>query len=480
LHFDSSLDLAIFDQAVWHLSRFEAPASSIKGFASLFSDHFHPIIVTLAPLYWILPSAETLLVAQGLLLGASVVPVFLFLRRRLPWRIASAMSAAYGLFWGLQRAAIFDFHEMAFAPLAIAVAIDAMDRRSWSIFWIACAALALVKEDLIPVVMGLGLYLTVTGERARGAALTIGSIAAFFVVIKLVIPSFGDNTAYNYLVSYGDMMRRPWEIPIHLLTPTAKLRTIFLWLAPFAFLSLRSPLVLLIVPLALERFLSSNAAYWGTSFHYSAPMAPILAMSAGDGLARLTTSLSSSTGRTRLLRGFAAACVVLSSLLPGRQMHWRLFSPGPYKAVPFEATARQVLALIPADASVVAQTALLPHLSQRREIFILETGAPDAEYVVSSTHVSPWPLNSLDEVTVLTEERRRRGYTAVFEEDGWLLLRRAPTYVRSAGHEIGRSAELSASASWVTRDAPARPAVARRAKAGSSARDRIVPHVQPR
>jgi uncharacterized membrane protein len=327
-HFDSSLDLAIFDQAVWHLSRFEAPASSIKGFASLFSDHFHPIIVTLAPLYWILPSAETLLVAQGLLLGASVVPVFLFLRRRLPWRIASAMSAAYGLFWGLQRAAIFDFHEMAFAPLAIAVAIDAMDRRSWSIFWIACAALALVKEDLIPVVMGLGLYLTVTGERARGAALTIGSIAAFFVVIKLVIPSFGDNTAYNYLVSYGDMMRRPWEIPIHLLTPTAKLRTIFLWLAPFAFLSLRSPLVLLIVPLALERFLSSNAAYWGTSFHYSAPMAPILAMSAGDGLARLTTSLSSSPPRAWCCRRCCRAvrCIGGSSR-PGRTRRCRSRRP---------------------------------------------------------------------------------------------------------------------------------------------------------
>ena len=30
-HFDSSYDLAIYDQAIWHLSRFERPASSIRG-----------------------------------------------------------------------------------------------------------------------------------------------------------------------------------------------------------------------------------------------------------------------------------------------------------------------------------------------------------------------------------------------------------------------------------------------------------------
>ena len=60
-HFDSSVDLGIFDQAVWHLSRFEAPSSSIRGFSNLFGDHFHPIILLFAPLYWLAPAAETLL-----------------------------------------------------------------------------------------------------------------------------------------------------------------------------------------------------------------------------------------------------------------------------------------------------------------------------------------------------------------------------------------------------------------------------------
>src|SRR5436190_2106029 len=75
-HFNSSYDLAIYDQAVWHLSRFEAPASSIRGMSNIFGDHFHPVIILFAPLFWIIPSAGTLLAAQAVLLAFSIIPVF--------------------------------------------------------------------------------------------------------------------------------------------------------------------------------------------------------------------------------------------------------------------------------------------------------------------------------------------------------------------------------------------------------------------
>ncbi len=84
-HFGSSaFDLGIFDQAVWHLSRLELPASTIKGVSNLFGDHFHPVIALFAPLYWIASGPETLIAAQAALLAASIIPVFLYLRDRLP------------------------------------------------------------------------------------------------------------------------------------------------------------------------------------------------------------------------------------------------------------------------------------------------------------------------------------------------------------------------------------------------------------
>ena len=63
-HFGSSaFDLGIFDQAIWNLSRFQAPASSINGFSNVMGDHFYPIIVAFAPLYWLAPAPETLITA---------------------------------------------------------------------------------------------------------------------------------------------------------------------------------------------------------------------------------------------------------------------------------------------------------------------------------------------------------------------------------------------------------------------------------
>src|SRR5215212_2410264 len=77
-HFASSAyDLGIYDQAVWHLSRFETPASSIRGYSHMFGDHFNPVMALFAPLYWIVSSPETLIVAQAVLLALSIVPVWM-------------------------------------------------------------------------------------------------------------------------------------------------------------------------------------------------------------------------------------------------------------------------------------------------------------------------------------------------------------------------------------------------------------------
>ena len=422
--FDSgAYDLGIFDQAVWHLSRFEAPASTIRGFNNLLGDHFSPVIALFAPLYWIAPHAETLIVAQAALLAASIVPVFLFIRSRLPFEPACAMAVAYGFYWGIQRTADFDVHEMAFAPLAIASAILVMDRGRWRVFWIAVATIALVKEDLIPLAGGFGVYLILIGERRRGGILIASSIAAFALVVGIVVPALNDAHGYGYTSAYEGFLARPWLLPITLVTPAVKVRTALLWLLPFGLLSLASPLAVLIVPLALERLLSANETHWGTIFHYSAPIAPIVAMSAADGLSRISRRLGAAP---HVVTAVAAAAVLLSSILPGHQPHWQLFVPDHYRLATFEEPGRTVLGLIPADASIVAQASIVPHMSQRRSIFVLDARAPDADYVVAASPLNPWPAANFDELRALLEERRRRGYTVLFEKNGWTVLHRQP------------------------------------------------------
>ena len=427
-HFGSSaFDLGIFDQAVWHLSRFEAPASTINGFNNVFGDHFFPIIALWAPLYWIAPAAETLVLSQALLFAASIVPVFLFLRDRLSRRLALALSIAYGLFWGVQRAMAFDVHEFAFAPLVIATAILAVDRQRWRLFWVCMGGLLLIKEDLIPLIGGFGLLLLIRGQPRHGYFAIGGSILAFAAVIGWVIPSFNSAGAFPYAGAFQAVLEQPSSIPLSLVTPIEKVRTILLWLGPFVFTSVLSPFAVLIPPIAVERLLSSSPNHWGGAFHYSAPLAPIIAMSAGDGLARLQRALTVSRGApaSRMVAtAIAYGSIVLCAVLPGRQPLWRVLAWDHYVAPSTHATGRAALGMVPDGASVVAQAAIVPHLSQRPRIFVLDGNPPDADYVVMAKHLSPWPLVDIAELTTVAHNRFGSGYSAVFERDGWTVLKR--------------------------------------------------------
>lgn len=418
----SAFDLGIFDQVVWHLSRFETPSSSIRGFSNFLGDHFFPVIVLFAPFYWIWPGPDTLIMVQAFGSAVSIVPVYLFARRRLPPGAALGIAVAYGCFWGIQRAIAFDVHETAFSPLVVAIALLAMDRRQWPLFWTAVVAMMFIKEDHIPLVAGLGLLLVIQGETRKGVIAIVGSACALAVVLGVIVPAFNDLGGYEYTSSYLGVLTDLQRIPILLVSPPVKIQTAFLWFAPFVFLSLASPLAILVLPFVLIRFLSDTPTHWGTAFHYSAPLAPIIAMSAADGLARIAQRWKPK-GRRSLVAWAVAACVLCSAILPGRQPLWRVFAPDHYRARESSQLGRELLAMIPDGASVVAQAAVVPHLSLRDRIYVLDDRAPDADYVLACASLSPWPADAFDELRRLLEQRKASGYEAMVEREGWTILR---------------------------------------------------------
>ena len=421
--FHSSYDMAILDQIVWHLARFEVPASSIKGLANSFGDHFRPIVALFAPAYWLAPGPESLIVLQGVLFAAAIPPMFVFLRRRLPVGPSVALCAAYGFFWGIQHAAAFEVHEVAFAPLIIAWALLALDTQRWVGFWAAMLALMLVKEDMIPVAGFFGLVLVIRGHWRQGSLLIALSLLVFILVMRWLIPWLSGASS-PYMGLYTDLLQKPWLAPVALVTPPGKLMAVLLWLAPFAFLSLASPLLILAVPIALTLLLPTGAAYWGISFHHAAPLAPILALSAGDGLARLVRHVRTPLARRRFLGWAAGVSVLLSAILPGNQPFWDLFSFEHYRRHPDQHIWNEMAALIPADASVVAQAALLPQLSHRQALYLLEEADKDADFVAATSRLGPWPAAGHEELAAWIDARRRRDYQPIVEREGWILLRR--------------------------------------------------------
>ena len=125
-HFASNaFDLAVQDQTVWGYSRFEFIYNTVLGIPNLLGDHFHPILMVLAPFMWLWDSAGVLLVAQGVLLALAGIPIYLWGERELGPLGGLCFQAAYLCFWGVLAGVVYDFHHVVFAVPAMALALYA-------------------------------------------------------------------------------------------------------------------------------------------------------------------------------------------------------------------------------------------------------------------------------------------------------------------------------------------------------------------
>ncbi|MDT4968796.1 MAG: hypothetical protein QOJ64_3533 [Acidobacteriota bacterium] len=447
LHFTSTAyDLGIFDQAVWQYSRFHLPFSSVRSnllTENLLGDHFHPILILLAPLYWLVNCVVALLVAQALLFAIAIVPIFLFTEKRLGKVAGYLFAISYSIFWGIQNAVEFDFHEIAFAVPLIALAIYFIDEKKWGAYFVCMALLLMTKENLSVTVFFFGVYLVATKRFRQGLATMIAGVVWFFAAIKLFIPFFAKsltlkvdraNNYYRYW-SYHQFGPNPWRAFITILkdplivirtlfSPGAKLHTYWYLFHPFLFLSFVSPLAILLIPLVAERFLSEGPHFWGTNYHYSAVMAPVIIMAAVDGLWRVVRRVKI-TKPARLAVPVSICVLLLNLILLPQFPLWKLGQMAYWQRTPNDLVGSKAVSVIPADASVVTQGPITPHLSQRQVVYVINplTEFGDCDYIITSERLTSYPAPSFRQIKYYLDAQEARGYTRVFDEDGWIVLK---------------------------------------------------------
>jgi len=220
-----------------------------------------------------------------------------------------------------------------------------------------------------------------------GAALLALCVVWFVSVIEVIMPAIA-GAPYGHW-TYQELGSGPGSALLHIVRhPISSLALLFnntvklkLWgglLGAWLFLPILSPLFLVAIPTLLERLWSSNPALWSASFHYSLVIAPVLAFAAIDTLSRIRGLLP---GR---LRQIAAGAVSIAVLAAGLVLTVGVVRPldelGTYTWAGQAAEIQSCLDVIPPSASVSASDALLPHLSHRREIYLL-TMRTDADYV---------------------------------------------------------------------------------------------------
>jgi uncharacterized membrane protein len=436
-HFQTEYDLSIFDQVVWRWSHFQLPIGTIAFSTSEneLADHFSPILALLAPLYWIWSDARMLLIAQGALLGASVVPLFLYARPRIGRVGAYLLAAGYLLFWGISAGVGYQFHELAFAPLLIGLTIYFADQERWRGFWIAAALLLLVKENMSVLVVFIGLWLLTRGQYRRGLIAVGVGLAWYFLVVEVFMPALTpaghEYTHWTYTAfgpnltsALGNVVRYPGLLFHELINDPLKVRTLAYLVVPFLALMLYSPLVLLCVPLVAEEMFSSDPLFWGTRFHHWLPIGVVLAMGAADGLRNLLR-LTRREYATAWIGAAAGALILIANFEIAKRFPLsRIMQPNfTFTRTPVDRAMYHAIGKVPAGASVTTQAPVLPHLSQRAHVYLLGRcpTSPATRYLVINLPQAAWPDPVIARKWV---EVRRSQYDQIFGELGWTVLRR--------------------------------------------------------
>jgi len=415
----NAYDLGIFDQTVWGYSRFEMLPNTVLRLPNALGDHFHPILIALGPLYWVWDDARVLLVAQAALLALASVPLFLWARERLGAVPALLFQAAYLIFWAVLGGALFDFHELSVAAPVVSLALYGLLTKRNPPLFVAAAIALLTREDIALTFVGIGLFAAIVQRRWKlGAGIAALSFAWFAVAFKLIIPALADRAYAHW--AYSELGPDPARGALHLVThpldsirqfftPRDKQIALFNLFVPWAGLPLLSPLVLVMLPTLAARFFSDKPAHWAPQgFHYSLVLAPMLAFAAVDTTARLVER-TSSDGRRRLAFGAGAVVLALglyfsfARLRPLDELH-RYTGDEQIEAI------RSCLDVIPADASVAATSALVPHLSHRRAIYVLDR-RPIPRVDVYALDLSTWTFPfTVADARRLVAEKRTEGY----------------------------------------------------------------------
>ena len=485
----ASYDLVIFDQAVRSYAHLQPGVSIMKGLHngfgphfSVLGDHWSPILATLAPLYWVSNTPVNLLVAQAVLFALAIPPVWMFTRRAFgggtrATAAAYLVSVSYALSWPIASAVGFDFHEVAFAPVLTAVALERLQAGRLRTALAALAALLLVKEDTGFLVAGVGIYVAVACPRVAGRPVLTGlvlvavGLADSVLATYVLIPAFGGRSGYYWAYGafgnnvpqvIGHIVTHPASSLRVLITPRVKVGTVAWLLAAFCFLPLRSPLTLAAVPLLLERMLDTRFPnWWVTSFHYNAYLVIILLFAAVDGAARLEGTAAAvrkrfaasrsaaglsagglsaaglsagglppagSAGSSRTGGTFALACsatmVAVAMALVPRFAFGAALHPSFYHRSARMDAAAAAAAVVPSGVTVEAANHLGPQLSGRDTVLLW---AEDGE----TPRFSPWVVADVTgrEFFASVRAERRRvarleagGYQVAFRRDGYVVL----------------------------------------------------------
>jgi uncharacterized membrane protein len=437
-------DLGIMDQVLWNTTHGNFWHQTIcdpindtncLGDVSRWAIHFEPLMLALVPLYWLFPGTGTLQIVQVIGVGLGAIPAYMLASRRMQsasWGVVGA--AAYLLMPMLRDAVVFDFHMVTLAAPLLMLALLFFFTRNDRWLIITCLLAMGTKEQVPLDVFMIGLAVLIMQKRARLGWQMMGMAVAWAVVALCIIHLASPLGASPTADRYDDLRDVLGRVPLLVADPLR--RSYFLaLLANTGGVGIFAPWALLLaLPSILLNALSADQSQFSGLYQYNADIVPFLWLAMMEGAFLLARRLRGITLQLRTVQPtlpWMTHAVVVSALF------FTLFSTttshfvNPYAQNNWPQTtyhttlARKVLAMVPATASVSAQSALVPHLSERHEIYLFPSGSMSAQFIVLDTFGELFPFDVTNDYVITVHQLIASGTFAVlFAANGFLVLER--------------------------------------------------------
>ena len=358
------------------------------------SQHFTPILVTWIPLVrllgiWALPVVQiSLITGAGLLL-------FQLAKLDLSPNLAERITVAFYCANAIVAPTLSNFTDLCQLPLLVFALLYGLKTNRTALWIISALLIPLIREDTGVVLASIGLWLSIRDQQRRtiGLLFVITGLAWVGIVTNVLMPIFGDDNSKRFMVSnFGqfapnaesassfDIAKQVFGQPLTLLrelvSPPGDTLMYFLGMGlPLLFVPLISADALLMASLPLLGLLLARGSNDPLSINIRYTFLVVPGLFAGTSLWwRSRQNLFNS----RKLRKIWAGCIALSLIFAVAGNQNRSFSflipdsihpwvyQSPLQQWEHGVKARQTLQSIPANASVSANTNLIPWLAQRQ------------------------------------------------------------------------------------------------------------------
>ena len=430
-----TLDLGLYTHAMYDYVHFCVDDCSLFKLEpqSILSDHFDLYLVILSPLVLLFGSYTLLLVQiAAVLLGGWGIYKLIGLYTDDEWLPVLA-SAVFFFSFGVIHPFSFDYHSNVLTAMIFPWLLYFLKKENYGLTTLMVVLFVIGKEN-----MSLWLLFVVIGlmwdyRKDRKAlwhlvAYAVFSAAYFFVINMIVMPKLGGmgggfgRYAYlgdNYVEIATNLITHPkftfkllftsvigleefpevsdkmrYMLSITIANPEkAGIKEEFyacLLATGLVFTILKPNYLFMLLPLLGQKMLALQPNFWGVSMHYSVEFMPVLVVSSFLLIIKIKRkvwrlALAFALLLSTLLTTFYTVGVPKSLVLPDRVC---VYQGRHYEQEDFDvAYARELLAMIPDDASVCASMEFVPRLVFRDKIQDFTWSyRPQTDYVLITDH----------------------------------------------------------------------------------------------